>query len=141
MPVKKMPGSYFDIGMMEWFNTIIDTYEDIWGHRPHLLDAGMENIASPSLVFRINGRQYFLLERRNDDGEWAPLLFDAGDVASDDTSDVFAYMSRITEYAQELTGELHERGIIIDHQDEQFSQCLAAVLYGYRDLVSPDALD
>jgi hypothetical protein len=138
---KRMPGSYFDIGMREWFDLIIETYADTWGTTPTLLDAGMEDVRSPYMVLSIDGRTYLLLERRNDDGEWAPLLFDAPGMLPTNTAEVFTVMSRVGEYAQELTGELHDRCVIADHQDAEFEQCLATVLYGYRDLVSPAALD
>jgi hypothetical protein len=141
MPDKKMPGSYVDAAVREWFARTVDAYLDVWGHTPRLVDAGMEDIRSPYMALIINGQGYLLIERRNDDGEWAPLMYDAHDLAISTTQRIFALMSKIDEYDEELTYELRERGIDVGANDGRFEDSLTALLYGYRDLVSPNALD
>lgn len=136
-----MPGSYVDAGIREWFARTIDTHLDVWGHTPRLVDAGMEDLRSPYMALIINGQGYLLIERRNDDGEWAPLMFDAHDLAISTTQRIFGLMAKIDEYEEELTYELRDRGVVVGSDDGRFEDCLTALLYGYRDLVSPNALD
>jgi hypothetical protein len=146
-----LPGTHLSDDVQSWFSDALLRTSDVWQTAPDLLDAGMEDMRSPYLVLAFAGHPLLLLERRNDDGEWAPLFycFPSGlpiDLAGRPpvVEDVFAAMSWIGEYAQELTGEeLRELGVVTWEAvtSGRLDDAVSDLLYGYRDFVNPHALD
>ena len=114
-----------------------------------LLGGGMETIKMPYLVLGSTVPKVFLIERRNDDGEWDALLFDApASLDPNDGPTVLAALARIGELAQELTlTALADRAVVPpdlasdDLGAANLGERLWDTLYGFRDLVSPDALN
>jgi hypothetical protein len=115
-----------------------------------LIDGGMETAVAPYLVVRTGtGAWLFVLERRNDDGEWAPLVYactvevDPADEASREA--VRTAAREIPASSQEMAGhELVTAGLLGDvdaFYDGTLGSGLWNALYGFRDLVSPHALD
>lgn len=115
------------------------------------LGGGMEHALSAYLVFAVTGsaHRYLLLERRNDDGEFAPLWYRAPAECDDvdaDAPELVKAMARVGEYAEELRHEdLAAAGIVPDDEPDPYSgdfdDAMSTLLYGYRDVVAPHALD
>ena len=103
-----------------------------------LLAGGMETVRSPFLLLtHPEHGPVFLLERRNDDGEWDALAyrvteeFDPADGGS-----VLRAASRFGEYAQE--DDPVEIGLIDDEADTEY---MSDLLFAYRSRVAPNALN
>ncbi len=100
---------------------------------------GMEHIKSPYLVLRSagKGQLYFLLERRNDDGEWDAQLYDApGDLDVSDPVKVLAAAAEIDDHQEPV--DPIEVGLFEDVNDAM--DMPSEILFGFRDVISPDAL-
>lgn len=105
-----------------------------------LLAGGMEHLRAPFLLLQHeDGAKLFMLERRSDDGDMAPLPYRAAaDLDPADHSAVMQAVYRIGEYAQELGHE--EAGLLVEDPEDE-TTALQDLLYGYRDVISPDALN
>lgn len=120
---------------------VLAAYEGAWSHPVTFVDAGMEDMLSAYVLLDVAGTRLVLLERRNDDGEWAPLLYDTDLGPAPSTAEVFEAMARVEEYADELRYELEEMGLVDDVQSDALEGFCRDALYGVRDLISPHALD
>jgi hypothetical protein len=120
---------------------IADVLADTESFKPgwSLLVGGMEHLRSPFLLLQnVDGRKLFVLERRNDDGEWAPLTYEVDeDLDLGDNEAIRHAASSVGEWAQEL-GE-GEAGLLVDDGPDPY-EALSDLLYLYRDIISPDAL-
>jgi hypothetical protein len=104
-----------------------------------VLDFGMEDRRSAYIVLRLRGEIYFLIERRNDDGEFSALLYPGRGASRED---YLRAIDRIGEYADELNhAQLAALEIIVaDHESWEVNQLLDEILFGLRDHIAPDAL-
>lgn len=139
------PGIAFMVAGEIHVQLLLEDQEDCFLPGWSYLSGGMEERKSALLLLQHqSGARLFILERHNDDGEWAPLPYPVpADLDTRDSAAVRAAISRIGPWADELSRTQAARltpqppGIEFDPADEAMS----ALLFEYRDIISPGALD
>jgi len=110
----------------------------------NVVAGGMEDARSAYLVLTCSGTAYLLLERHNDDGEYAPQLYRApGSLDATDPGAVLNAAARVGNDTEALTDTALVAGGLLRpdaaHTGESDDQ-LWETLYGFRDRISPHAV-
>lgn len=141
-PNVRLPGLYMPSALRARLDEILADQAHLFAaeHLPITVrSGGMEDMRSAFLVLSLNGKHYFLVERRRDGEFWPTLLPVQDGVDIGDEIELFFAMSRYAGDASVDHVEWDE--IAVDALGEYIGELMWQLLYEEtRDVISPDAI-